>query len=241
MIHLNLRCKTGINVKPETDEITDDEWLLRRVDATAFRDRKTPLVSPNAFEPRTKGRDIDVTGISLYRLDCLAKPEDILATIPEEKRSLKGIVKIPVALIKSLKLTIVVEEDNRVLGHVVISELNADSYTKDPIAIKPILLQLATSASQPENILLRPSPDTPIESGIKARPEAEPITPSLLEVQDAKPMEENRKEIPKLIGSSINPPTPTPEMESRANARFVYWCFAVILILLLLLLWVFLV
>lgn len=144
-------------MKPESEPISDDEWLLRRLHITDFRDGKTPLISANAFAPRIKGRDLDLNGISLYRFSCLAQPEDILATVPAEKRNLKGIVQLPVALFKSLSLTVRVDPDDRVLGHVVIPELNSQDYSQDPLRLKPILFQLADFASRPENILLRPT------------------------------------------------------------------------------------
>ena len=81
-------------MKSESDPITDEEFLLRRVRIERFRYDRTPLVSPNAFEPRIVGRDPDTTGISLYREACLADPCDILATVPEEKRADYGIVRV---------------------------------------------------------------------------------------------------------------------------------------------------
>lgn len=54
-------------MKSEDDPITDDEWLLRRVRVEKFRTNKLPVVSPNAFEPRIRGRDPDGDGISLHR------------------------------------------------------------------------------------------------------------------------------------------------------------------------------
>jgi hypothetical protein len=43
-------------VKSETEPISDDEWLLRRIRVERFRLDKTPLISPDAFARRTKGR-----------------------------------------------------------------------------------------------------------------------------------------------------------------------------------------
>jgi hypothetical protein len=88
-------------MKSETDPITDDEWLLRRVRIEKFRTDKVPLISPNAFEPRVKGRDPDTDGISLYRAACLADPSEVLATIAPERMHEYGIVRIPVSLLAS--------------------------------------------------------------------------------------------------------------------------------------------
>jgi hypothetical protein len=144
-------------MKPETDPITDDEWLLRRVRVERFRTDKTPIISPNAFEPRVKGRDIDHDGISLYRESCLSAPADILATVAEDKRHEYGIVRIPVSLLRTLNLTVESHQDSRVLGHVVIPELNATAYAADRAPFTPTLLRLAEAASEDANIVRRPA------------------------------------------------------------------------------------
>ena len=147
-------------MKPETDPIADDEWLLRRVRVERFRTDKTPIISPNAFEPRLPGpkvRDPDTEGISLYRQECLASPEAILGTVDEDKRHAYGIVRIPVSLLRTLNLTIEIRQDTRILGHVVIPELNATAYTADKASFTPTLLRLAEAASEDANILRRPS------------------------------------------------------------------------------------
>src|SRR5262245_57855881 len=107
-------------MKPETEPIADDEWLLRRVRLEKFRTDKTPIISPNAFEPRVKGRDPDTDGISLYREACLADPSEALATVPPDRLHEYGIVRIPVSFIRSLDLSVAVSQDERIKGHVVI-------------------------------------------------------------------------------------------------------------------------
>lgn len=91
----------------ENEPISDDEQLLRRVHRQYFTLSRQPLISPNAFEPRFKGRAPDVDGISLFRKACLPSPEAILALLPSDKRKDHGIVAISVACIKSLGLTVV--------------------------------------------------------------------------------------------------------------------------------------
>jgi hypothetical protein len=93
-------------MKDETDPIADDEWLLRRVRIEKFRTDKNPVISPNAFEPRIKGRDPDTDGISFYRAACLNDPSEVLATIASERRHEYGIVRISVSLLKSLQLSV---------------------------------------------------------------------------------------------------------------------------------------
>lgn len=146
--------------KGETEPITDDEWRLRRV----WRDRFGPPVSPNAFEPRTKGRDIDTTGISLYRKACLESLEEILSTITTDKQPHYGIVQVPVALIKCLNLTVVIEPDERVLGHVVIPELNATAYQADKGKFTATKRPLRTLPASRRTCTVGPihRPDSPI-------------------------------------------------------------------------------
>jgi len=143
-------------MKAETDPITDDEWLLRRVRVEKFRTEKVPLISPNAFEPRVKGRDPDSDGISLYREACLTDVSEVLATIDTARWSEYGIVRVPVSLIKSMRLSVQSTPDDRIKGHVVIPELNAGEYEANKARFTAIKEKLATEASKDENLVLRP-------------------------------------------------------------------------------------
>lgn len=137
-------------MKAEADDVTEDEWLLRRI-PVSFWD------SPRAFEPRLPGkrvRDPDLTGISLYRESCLHSFKDVLATVDPAKRGSNGIVRIPVALLRELGLTVKIEPDTRVKGHVVIPEMRADAYSTNKASLVPVMLRLAESAK--ENVVLRP-------------------------------------------------------------------------------------
>ena len=145
-------------MKPETDPITDDEWLLRRIHTDHIHEGR---IAERAFRPRLSGRDPDTNGISLYRLTCLQNPAEILATIPEERRPLSGIVHIPVKLILDLGMTVKIEPDSRVLGHVVIPEMNADGYISNAEQVGEWISKLTLIASEPANILLRPTPQAP--------------------------------------------------------------------------------
>lgn len=143
-------------MKNESDPITDDEWLLRRVHKSRFKTERTPIISPSAFEPRIEGRDPDVDGISLYREACVASPEDILATVPEDKRPDQGIVRISVAALRQLNFAVHSNPDARIPGHVVIPELNSENFSTAKASYTPALLDLAAIASQDENIVRRP-------------------------------------------------------------------------------------
>jgi hypothetical protein len=158
-------------MKDESEPITDDEWLLRRVRVEAFTQKRPdqPL-SPNAFEPRVKGRDIDTTGISLYRLSCLREPTDVLVTVPLEKRDQVGIVRVSVQTLKRLGLTVRSEPDARVAGHVCITELNATDYAADKSKFTAVKEALAAEANQTENIVRYPPAAT--------APSGEPPPPS---------------------------------------------------------------
>lgn len=143
-------------MKSESEPITKEEWLLRRVRVERFRNDKTPIISPNAFEPRLRGREIDLGGISLYRQSCLSTPSDILATVTPERMGEYGIVRIPVSELADLRLTVVSHPDGRILGHVVIPELNSIAYEADRAAFTAIKLRMAEMASEIGNILSFP-------------------------------------------------------------------------------------
>ena len=144
-------------MKDEAKPISDDEWLLRRVRVERFRTGEIPVISPGAFEPRIKGRDIDATGISFYREGCLSSVEEVLNLIPPEKRQHTGIVRVRVSALRQLGVTIRAEPDDRIRGHVVIPELNASNYEQAPRSFDRLKLELARLAS--ENISVWPKPD----------------------------------------------------------------------------------
>ncbi|MBY0231035.1 MAG: hypothetical protein K2W96_17250 [Gemmataceae bacterium] len=143
-------------MKDEGDPITPDEWLIRRIPLKRFRKDEVPIVSPGAFEPRLKGRDVDETGISLYRQACLAHPSEALATVPEERRHEDALVRVQVAFLLAQGLSVRPERDERVKGHVVIPELNALDYRAKKATLSVKQLALAEEASKDENILQRP-------------------------------------------------------------------------------------
>lgn len=145
-------------MKDEADPITDDEWLIRRIPQERFSTEKVPPISTGAFEPRLKGRDIDLTGISMYRAACLADPLETLATVQEDRRHKCGLVQLQVAFLKSLGLSVQPEHDGRVKGHVVLPELKATDYREQREHLLPKQRKMAEEASREENILKRPGP-----------------------------------------------------------------------------------
>ena len=140
-------------MKPETDPISPDEWLIRLVFHTRFT-AKAPIIGASAFEPRVVGDAPDVDGISLFRRDCLNEPTDALLAIRETSRSLTGLVQLPVSLFTELGLSVRVKCIPESAGHVVISELNSTVYAANKARFTPIRKRLAEVAS--ENILRRP-------------------------------------------------------------------------------------
>lgn len=144
-------------MKAETAPIADDEWLLRRVRVEKFRTDKVPIISPNAFEPRIKGRDPDTDGISLYRAACLDDASEVLATIAPERRHEYGIARVSVSGLRSLGLSVESKPDDRIRGHVVIPELNSRDYESDKSRFTPIKEKLARMASENENIVRSPT------------------------------------------------------------------------------------
>ena len=144
-------------MKSEDDLITDDEGLLRRVRKERFRTTTVAVISPNAFEPRTEGRDPDIDGISFYREQCLADAAEILAAVVVEKRAEIGIVRVSVSFLKSLGLTVVSKPVPGIKGHIVIPELNAADYKQHKARFTPIKEKLAAEASLDANIVRYPS------------------------------------------------------------------------------------
>lgn len=144
----------------ESDEIQDDEWLLRRVALVRFRTDKTPIVSYTAFEPRLpkKSRDPDISGISLYRFACLSSAKDILRVDQIQNHAIVG---FKVSELKSLGLTVVNEpepitNENRINGHVVIPEISCENYMIQKSELRIILNKLAEIASGQDHIFWQP-------------------------------------------------------------------------------------
>jgi len=145
-------------MKAETEAVTDDEWLLRRIRIEQFRTGRLPIISPNAFEPRIRGREPDTDGISFYRKACLDDVKDVLSTIAAERRHEFGIVQIPVSLVHALSLSVEIRIDGRVQGHVVIPELNSLAYAENKSRFTSMKERLAVAASEESNILVSPTP-----------------------------------------------------------------------------------
>ena len=150
-----------VSLKDESEPISDDEWLVRRVRYDRFRDHKQPYVSPGAFEPRTGGAQPDEEGISLYRLSCLGSVQPILDFVADPvKQSEVGFVQVNVSELSAIGLTVRPDKDDDLKGHVVIPELSAPAFRDAKGARKVCrekMMQIAKLASRPEAILRDPN------------------------------------------------------------------------------------
>lgn len=139
-------------MKSENEPITDDEWLIRRVNKMYWRAESFPFIIPEAFRPRDKGDAPDLTGISVYRLSCLSCLEDSLAKVPAVKLGAAGLVRFQVAELKAIGWSVVpdADKDNPVIpGHCVIPELSVQSYEANKQLRKFGMATLAQLASRP--------------------------------------------------------------------------------------------
>lgn len=147
-------------MKTESDEIQDEEWLLRRVSDLRFHTDRIPIVSDSAFEPRLpkNSRDPDLTGISLYRRACLESAKDILKSDQIQNHAVVG---IKVSELKSLDLSVIndpepAETENRVKGYVVIPELACGNYLEKKAELRLKIHKLAEICSADDHIFWNP-------------------------------------------------------------------------------------
>ena len=141
-------------MKAETDPVTPGEWLLRLVWEDRFT-AKVPIISPRTFEPRT-GKHPDADGLSLFREACVANPAEVLAVIAEDKRARYGIVRVPVAALGGLGLTVSASPIDTVAGHVVIPEVNSTTFQDKANTPFFVRTQLALATIASENIVRTP-------------------------------------------------------------------------------------
>jgi hypothetical protein len=138
-------------MKSEDDPVSDEEIVLRLIWHQFYKQDDSPSIKPRAFHPRND----EVTGISVFRLDCLPSPEDALNALPDpEKRRLYYIAGLPVTSLRLLGLTVVPDKIEQISGHAVLQELNCNSWSADKAIWKPKVEELARIAS--EQIVHRP-------------------------------------------------------------------------------------
>ena len=142
-------------MKAESEPITDDEWLLRRVHRLRFTPGKPIPIGRSAFEPRTTGRDVDVDGISLFRAACHADPVDILASLEPVRRKDQGVVRLLASEVRSIGLD-VEPLPTTIPGHVVLPQLSAAEAHADPLRVAMLAHQLLKFAVGADRIVLWP-------------------------------------------------------------------------------------
>jgi hypothetical protein len=127
----------------DREPVQDDEFVFRRVHRTFFDPGRAILVRREAFRPTHN----DTTGLSVFRAGIL-RPEDTLANVDPVKRNDYFVVRLAVANLQALGLTVVADPDpNGPAGHALIPELSWPSYDADKARWKPVLLELAKLAS----------------------------------------------------------------------------------------------
>lgn len=154
-------------MKTPDEPISPDEWLLRRVHANSFLQPLGTGLKSSAFVPRDdRSKNPDTTGISLYRAECVPRPESVLGAIQDEsKRRKNGVVRVSVRDIHALGLRVVREDDQnpdvrlRIAGHVVIPELSSGAYSDlgQKPRLKVVIARLAEKAGERENVLILPT------------------------------------------------------------------------------------
>lgn len=138
-------------MKSEDEPIEPDEFVLRLIWRDFCKRGEPPIIRPRAFRPKPNETD----GISVFREACVSRPEDILAVIDEDKRDKYGIVRIPVAELIALDLSLVSAKIETVSGHAVIPELSIVAFDADPKELETILEVLAVIARA--NVIRKPS------------------------------------------------------------------------------------
>lgn len=132
-------------MKSEHDPITDDELVLRLVWRDHYRAGDPLTIKPMAFKPR---RD-EVTGISVFRMECLSTPSQALQALPDpEKRAQYIIVALPIALLITLGLSVTTDRIESVPGHALLRELNFIAYSQNKAIWLPKTEQLAKLATE---------------------------------------------------------------------------------------------
>jgi hypothetical protein len=137
-------------MKDEADPVTPDEWLVRLIWGEFFAPADALPVRPVAFRPRPDETD----GISMFRLACVSRAEDVLAVIALEKQPKYAIAVVPVTELVSLGLTVKPARIETIPGHVVIPELISITAKADKKRLETIQIRLAEIANQ--NMIRQP-------------------------------------------------------------------------------------
>src|SRR5262245_62167982 len=105
----------------ELEPVGDQEFILRRVHKSHYRDGLPTPIQRVAFRPNEN----DTTGLSVYRARFVSLYSDVLQAVREEKRGQYYISRLSVRALRRLSMTVVPDpnpEDIR--GHCIIPELS---------------------------------------------------------------------------------------------------------------------
>ncbi|MBI3822719.1 MAG: hypothetical protein HY289_08565 [Planctomycetes bacterium] len=130
-------------MRQEDEPVLPEESVLRLIWRDFFKPDLDLAVQPAAFEPRKN----EVDGISVFRLECVDNPRDVLAVIADEKRDKYAIAVLPVTAIIALGLTVQPSKIAKVSGHAILPELNAVRCKADRARCKAFQKSLAEIAS----------------------------------------------------------------------------------------------
>jgi hypothetical protein len=135
----------------EREPVDAGEFVYRRVHRNHFQAHMPTPVQVSAFRPT----DHDDTGISVFRAN-FVQPMETLALLPEDKRANYYVVRLAVADLRSLGLTVKPDPvPEGPLGHAIVPELNSQTYRNDKDRLKEVQRELAKLASQ--GIVYRPA------------------------------------------------------------------------------------
>lgn len=130
-------------MKDEREPVATDERVIRAVWTDFYDPALAFPVLAKAFLPRNDETD----GISVFRAACVAKPEDVLAVFPEEKRDRYALVLLSVSDLAALGLSVQPAAIDAVAGHAVLPELNIVSWKADKNRGRELQKQLAALAN----------------------------------------------------------------------------------------------
>jgi len=128
--------------------------VLRLIHKNFYKASLPMSVQPEAFRPTANDDD----GLSVF-MEAEATPEQALQAVPEEKRPLYYVARIPIQELHQLGVSLRPVPIDEAPGHAVIPEMTTQSYAQNKIASKERQKRLAEIASA--NIIHRPQGDSP--------------------------------------------------------------------------------
>lgn len=131
-------------MKDETSPVSEDEVVVRLIWRDYYRPAEEQPVLNRAFLPRPN----ELSGISVFRLACLADPTDALRVMVPEKRCGYAIGFVSVADLTALGLTVKPARVEEVPGHSLLPELNCTLAANDAEKCRDLQHSLALLAAK---------------------------------------------------------------------------------------------